>query len=505
MFLSFLHDAYYQKFHFVTYFNVIFPDYENSYGPKCIGLTTSQRTRGQVPYSNNQNGQLQKPGPNQTESPTPSDISSIRLNSRNNVSTPSHSVASSEGNGNMTQRTDKSVFLEPGLVIKKEPWTQSYNVLPSLAHAGGQHANGDPADQGQGHPPSSAHSHCSLSNNSLSPFPAIEMSPTVSSFASRNHSAKSFAGRSMARKRASISPLSQEGLDLNMIIRTSPTSLVAYINGSRGSSTSVSPQPAPTNGYIGHLSARTSSGSPQYANSGQRYCLQHYNSQNQENVYEYLSMAALEQGVNGPMNNNHMVVQNSTSYHMGHTGSKNGTRMSSSVMYRQTDACNQQMPPPHTAQTSCSMPPPALPLPLPARPMSTDSAVVVVEQQAHLPPPPSYAEAVSHQAFSPSSQTNVFSEALSTCTNTADLEEDGVGHDRICKWIDCNQVFKEQDELVRHIEKQHIDQRKGEDFTCFWHSCPRKFKPFNARYKLLIHMRVHSGEKPNKCTVSTLI
>ena len=72
-----------------------------------------------------------------------------------------------------------------------------------------------------------------------------------------------------------------------------------------------------------------------------------------------------------------------------------------------------------------------------------------------------------------------------------------------CEWSGCGLVFSEQDDLVRHIEKVHIDQRKADDsFVCFWENCVRKQKPFNARYKLVIHMRVHSGERPNRCTVS---
>ncbi|XP_055632185.1 transcriptional activator cubitus interruptus [Toxorhynchites rutilus septentrionalis] len=68
-----------------------------------------------------------------------------------------------------------------------------------------------------------------------------------------------------------------------------------------------------------------------------------------------------------------------------------------------------------------------------------------------------------------------------------------------CHWRDCTLEYNTQDELVKHINNDHIHANK-KSFVCRWEDCSRDEKPFKAQYMLVVHMRRHTGEKPHKCT-----
>ncbi|KAL3996825.1 solute carrier family 41 [Sarotherodon galilaeus] len=68
-----------------------------------------------------------------------------------------------------------------------------------------------------------------------------------------------------------------------------------------------------------------------------------------------------------------------------------------------------------------------------------------------------------------------------------------------CRWMKCHLLFDTLQDLVDHINDFHVKPEKDSGYCCQWEGCARNGRGFNARYKMLIHIRTHTNEKPHHC------
>ncbi|XP_072214146.1 zinc finger protein GLI1 [Excalfactoria chinensis] len=242
------------------------------------------------------------------------------------------------------------------------------------------------------------------------------------------------AGKLGKKRALSISPLSDSSVDLQTVIRTSPNSLVAFINSRCASSS----------GSYGHLSISTISPSLGYQNPpGQQ--------KGQGQLFSHTPPL--------PPCSSHETLSSRTGL-LHHT---------------------------------------------PARGTLKHCQQLKLERSLSSPLTAKYPEEKSEGDISSPASTGTQDPLLGMLSIREDLEkEDGKPesetiYETNCYWDGCAREFDTQEQLVHHINNEHIHGEKKE-FVCHWAACSREQRPFKAQYMLVVHMRRHTGEKPHKCT-----
>ncbi|TSL16079.1 Zinc finger protein GLI2 [Bagarius yarrelli] len=253
----------------------------------------------------------------------------------------------------------------------------------------------------------------------------------------------------LSRKRAlSISPMSDASIDLQTMIRTSPNSLVAYINNSRSSSTASS--------SYGHLSVGAISPSFTFSHPITPVAYQQLLSQHR-------GLSAF--GHTPPL------IQPTPSFINRQQPIGTATAHSTSSSSNPSTDTNQNSGGDSAVSSTVN-------------PTITKRSKVKTEMDGTCP-------------ISPCSQDHV--ELREELDKDECKQEPEAVYETNCHWEGCTKEFDTQEQLVHHINNDHIHGEKKE-FVCRWEECSREQKPFKAQYMLVVHMRRHTGEKPHKCT-----
>uniref|UniRef100_A0A3Q3B472 GLI family zinc finger 3 n=1 Tax=Kryptolebias marmoratus TaxID=37003 RepID=A0A3Q3B472_KRYMA len=257
-----------------------------------------------------------------------------------------------------------------------------------------------------------------------------------------------------------ISPLSEHSLDLQTMIRNSPTAIVnQLINNSRSSSS--------TSGSYGHLSARAISPVLNFAYPPTPVAL-----------HVHQQLIGRQPGIVGSAFGHSPPLVHPTPSFATQRPVPGIPSAGLSVSERSalSNDSSQTKPTSESAVSSTG------------DPMHHKRSKMKPEEE--LPSP----GAVSVQDH-PDGMTLVKEEG----DKDESKQEPEVVYETNCHWENCCREFDTQEQLVQHINNDHIHGEKKE-FVCRWEECSREQKPFKAQYMLVVHMRRHTGEKPHKCT-----
>uniref|UniRef100_A0A8C9XT65 GLI family zinc finger 3 n=1 Tax=Sander lucioperca TaxID=283035 RepID=A0A8C9XT65_SANLU len=254
-----------------------------------------------------------------------------------------------------------------------------------------------------------------------------------------------------------ISPLSEHSFDLQTMIRNSPNSLVTMLNNSRSSSS--------TSGSYGHLSAGAISPALSFAYPPTPVAL-----------HMHQTLIGRQPGIVGSaFGHSPPLIHPSPAFATQRPiPGIPPSGLSASERSALSNDSSQTKPTSESAVSSTG------------DPMHHKRSKMKPEEE--LPSP----GAVSVQDH-PDGMTLVKEEG----DKDESKQEPEVVYETNCHWENCCREFDTQEQLVQHINNDHIHGEKKE-FVCRWEECSREQKPFKAQYMLVVHMRRHTGEKTSQ-------